>query len=140
MAGTINKTVISVLIFLAMATGFLSLIGDIETNYNVVNTTSYVSELSDAVDVGFEDVGNFTGTFQGGVESVEEVSPLGLITSSIVGALLLPFKFIYIIFKLMVALQMILGLPQRVAQLLSFLLEILIAFAIFKIIMRTDKV
>jgi hypothetical protein len=130
----IEKLTYGLFIVLALATGCVFLIGDVATNYGVVNTTGYVYEVSQSVTGSVNDLSNYTGTFQASVNGVEEASTLGIITGSVIGAITLPFQLVYIALKGIVLGFKVLSLPQIIFTFLLLLISVAIIYAILKLI------
>lgn len=134
MASTITKIGISILISIGMLIGFLGLVTDISNNYGVSST--FTDEFTAINDDLLEDFGNFTNAFQANTENVQEVNFFSVVPAVIVGAMVLPFKLIFFTITATGKVFAILGLPVVLGQLLIILLQLLIAFTVFRIIMR----
>lgn len=101
MAITITKATANILVVIAITLGFISLMVDVSTNYNVQNTTGYVSELQDVTTSSLDSMSNYSSSMQQYIQGAEETSLLGAIVGTIVGAVILPFQLIKIMFAMM---------------------------------------
>lgn len=139
MAITITKATANILVVIAITLGFISLMVDVSTNYNVQNTTGYVSELQDVTTSSLDSMSNYSSSMQQYIQGAEETSLLGAIVGTIVGAVILPFQLIKIMFAMMAVFFNILGFPSQVSRILGIALTLFIGYAILKLILGRQE-
>ena len=134
------KALILATIFISMfSLGFLSLISETTSNYNVQISAPY-NQTTDTINTGLGEFKTFSKGIEGNTSASEVSSTeLGLVKiGPIFSATKLIFNIPGIIMKILTGLSSNLGLPEWLLSGIMVMLIIFIVFALIKIIFKTE--
>lgn len=132
----IQKTTWIIMISLAMLTGFLLLINDVQTNYNVPYQTNYSDQVNEVVNGSVSKLSTFDSQLHKQFENTNVLQFLGDIPGTLLYAIKLPIDIAIIAFNLVaLGISGITGINSIVATFLTLLISLVMGFSILRVML-----